>query len=267
MKGISSTVNGSAISLNLYPATVTPSLPSRQVSVGQFPVNNPNFSRILQISDEYVFVKNGTYAVAIPLTTIVALALTQELGLTWTPPVILSQPANVATTTTVKGTITASIGSERAMTYAWKSSSDGTTFSDTIATGTGIFIAAPSAAGTGYTVGDVLTISGGTSSVAATVVVTSISGGGSTGPVTGVRIKNTGTYTVNPSATAATTGGTGTSATIALKFATYSVATAQTIEVTPAASATGVVYFALTTTDDAASPGSITTNAATLTVT
>ena len=108
MKGISTTVNGSAISLSLYPATITPTLPARQVSVGQFPSNNPNFTRVVQVSDENVYVKYGTYAVAIPLTTIISLALTQESGLTWTPPVILTQPSNASNTATAaaSGTLT-----------------------------------------------------------------------------------------------------------------------------------------------------------------
>lgn len=60
------------------------------------------------------------------------------------------------------------------------------------------------AAGTGYTVGDVLTLAGGTGG---TVTVTSISGGGATGPVTGVSLTTGGYgYSVGVKAT---TGGTG----------------------------------------------------------
>lgn len=135
MKGITTTINGSAISLNLYPATVTPTQPSRQVSVGQFPANNPNFSRILQISDEFVFVKYGTYAVGIPLTTIVALALTQEPGLTWTPPVILTQPENTSTTVGNPTTFTVEAGSEYTMTYQWEYSADNDTWAALTDTG------------------------------------------------------------------------------------------------------------------------------------
>ena len=69
---------------------------------------------------------------------------------------------------------------------------------------------AVNAGGTGYVVGDVLTISGGTSIVAGQVTVTSVSGGA----VTGIRISNAGIYTANPGTGAATTGGTGTGCTI-----------------------------------------------------
>lgn len=67
------------------------------------------------------------------------------------------------------------------------------------------------AGGTGYTVGDTLTLT--TTGSNATVVVTSISGGGATGPVTGVMIATKGSgYTVATGNV--TTGGTGTGCTI-----------------------------------------------------
>ena len=71
-------------------------------------------------------------------------------------------------------------------------------------------------AGTGYAVGDVVTLVGGTSTAAATFVVKTITGGGGTGPVgtlhdvTDATVsQNAGTYTVLPvEFPAATTGGT-----------------------------------------------------------
>lgn len=261
MKGISTTVNGSAISLSLYPATVTPSLPARQVSVGQFPSNNPNFSRIIQVSDEYVFVKYGTYSVAIPLTTLVSLALTQETGLTWTPPVILSQPSNTTTTTTVQASLVVSAGSEYNMTYAWYQSADGSNWSNAIAT-TSIAINKVTIAsgGTGYAVNDVLTIAGGTGT-SATVKVLSVS----SGAITSVQIVNSGAYSVAPSGTNSPTGGSGSSASLTIKFAAFDVATAGTLKITPASGDTGTVYYKCTITDDASSPGSVTSNSVTLT--
>jgi len=68
--------------------------------------------------------------------------------------------------------------------------------------------------GNGYTVGNVLTIVGGTSTVVATVTVSSISGTAATGPIAGVTITASGTYTVLPPAATTTTGGTGTGAKI-----------------------------------------------------
>ena len=66
-----------------------------------------------------------------------------------------------------------------------------------------------SAAGSGYVVGEIITFTGGTFSVATQLEVTSVGG---SGDVTGVRIYNAGIYTVNPSdsnATTASASGTG----------------------------------------------------------
>lgn len=81
---------------HLYPVSggVTPLYPTRNVTMGQYSASNPNFVRQVQVSSEYVFAKKGTYAVAIPLADIINLALTQEINLTWTPPKILTSPAD-----------------------------------------------------------------------------------------------------------------------------------------------------------------------------
>lgn len=71
------------------------------------------------------------------------------------------------------------------------------------------------AGGTGYAVGDILTISGGTG-VAATVKVLTLA----TTAVATVEILNVGIYSVNPSASAAaTSGGSGSGCTVDLVFA------------------------------------------------
>ena len=59
--------------------------------------------------------------------------------------------------------------------------------------------------GTGYTVNDVLTVSGGTFTAAATFTVSSVSGG----VVTGITATAGGTYSVIPTGTLSVTGGTG----------------------------------------------------------
>ena len=71
-----------------------------------------------------------------------------------------------------------------------------------------------SAGGSGYTVGDVLSIVGGTSTQTATVTVATVS----SGAVATVTISNFGVYTVAPSNPASVTGGTGTGATFNLSF-------------------------------------------------
>lgn len=72
--------------------------------------------------------------------------------------------------------------------------------------------------GTGYTVGDTLTVVGGTGT-AATFNVSAISGGGGTGPATNVTLTTAGAYTVLPTNPVATTGGTGSGATLNVDFA------------------------------------------------
>ena len=127
MKALTSTPNGTAVFLanvadapNLYAGNVTPSLPSRQITIGQFPDNNPNWSRQIQVSDEYLFVKRGAYGVAIPLNDLVSLALTQEANLTWTPPVIITDPVDVSVTAGNVAALNCLGGSEYNMNYGWR---------------------------------------------------------------------------------------------------------------------------------------------------
>jgi hypothetical protein len=68
--------------------------------------------------------------------------------------------------------------------------------------------------GTGYTVNDVLTVSGGTFASAVTITVTSVSGG----VITGANYANFGNYTVLPSNPVSVTGGTGSSATFTISW-------------------------------------------------
>lgn len=79
--------------------------------------------------------------------------------------------------------------------------------------------AAVAAAGTGYTVGDHVLLSGGTGE-AAFVIVQAISGGGATGPVTKVSGLpfSLGNYTAVPSNPVSTSGGTGTSLTLTVTW-------------------------------------------------
>jgi hypothetical protein len=69
--------------------------------------------------------------------------------------------------------------------------------------------------GSSYVVGDILTLSGGTSTIAAQVEVTAVS----VGAVTAVRRYNDGVYTVTPSDPVSTTGGSGTGCTLNCTFA------------------------------------------------
>lgn len=73
-----------------------------------------------------------------------------------------------------------------------------------------------SAGGTGYTVGDDITISGGTFETAAVFNVDSVSGG----VVTGVSLVTAGKYSALPSNPASTTGGTGSGCTLTVTYQT-----------------------------------------------
>jgi len=84
----------------------------------------------------------------------------------------------------------------------------------------GVSAVAINAGGTGYTVGDILTVAGGTTTGAgaATLEVTSVSGG----VIDGIKVKMAGAYSSNPTTTAnAVTGGTGSSATMDLTMLGY----------------------------------------------
>lgn len=70
-----------------------------------------------------------------------------------------------------------------------------------------------SAAGSGYAVGNVLTLTGGTSTSSFVLLVTSING---TGGITGASIATMGDYTVEPTYPAAVSGGAGTGATFTI---------------------------------------------------
>lgn len=73
--------------------------------------------------------------------------------------------------------------------------------------------------GTGYVVGNVLTVSGGSPTTAAQLTVTSVSGG----VITGVSVSTAGSYPYggNPYNCASVSGGSGTGATFILKFSAY----------------------------------------------
>lgn len=73
------------------------------------------------------------------------------------------------------------------------------------------------AIGSSYVVGDVIVVSGGTSTSITTLEVTSVDGGGG---VTGIKYLEHGGYSVEPTNTVSTTGGTGTGLTLDLNYDT-----------------------------------------------
>jgi hypothetical protein len=75
--------------------------------------------------------------------------------------------------------------------------------------------------GTGYTVGNVLTLVGGTSTVVAQITVSTVS----SGVITGFTVSASGTYTAAPSNPASLSGGTGSGATLNTNFTVNSTFT------------------------------------------
>jgi hypothetical protein len=124
---------------------------------------------------------------------------------------------NISNGTTVTAITRTAAGSGYTTPPTWTASasntSGGTTASGSV-TNIGVVTATVSAGGSGYAVGNVLTISGGTSTTAATVTVATVSGTA----VATVTISNAGAYTAVPTNPAATTGGAGTGATFTLSF-------------------------------------------------
>ena len=105
------------------------------------------------------------------------------------------------------------------MSWIKGSASDHKDFSDAlVAAATGDSLSSVDsivAPGTAYVVGDILTVVGGTGTIAAQVEVTTVS----SGTVTAVRRSNDGVYTAPPTGTLTTTGGTGTGCTLTCTFA------------------------------------------------
>jgi hypothetical protein len=145
MKALSTTVSGNAVTLpTFYNANVTPNLPARLVTCGQFPALNPNWYRAIQISDEYVFVKHGANAVAISLNDLVNIALVADIGLTWTPPVVLADPQSDTINVADDTTFTGNIGSELSLNYRWLMSANGSNWSNAANVANALMFVSPS---------------------------------------------------------------------------------------------------------------------------
>lgn len=83
------------------------------------------------------------------------------------------------------------------------------------AVGNSLTVVAVAGGGAGYAIGDILTIAGGTATVAAQVEVTSVAAG----VIDGVRVFNSGAYSANPASPNAATGGSGSGASLTLTLA------------------------------------------------
>lgn len=114
--------------------TFTPDAPVQQVTIGNFPADNANFSRAIQLSQEALYIKRVGYAVAIPIENLLPLAITIEPGLTY-PPLITTNPENdsVAVNDPANFTIVAAVEfpATDTISYQWQESTDaGINFTD-----------------------------------------------------------------------------------------------------------------------------------------
>jgi hypothetical protein len=274
----------------LYAATVTPSMPTRNVTIGQFPANNPNFSRALQISDEYVFVKRGSYGVAISLADMINIALTEETNLTWTPPVVLTQPSSASCVhSSTAATFTVSAGSEYDLTYSWFELSPLSKSAATLTWGASALAAAGTSLtsnNTNVSDGDTVTIGEKVYTFKTSLTPTEgevlIGGTADASLLNLIRaINHTGTPDTDYKCAAANTTASADSAVASHAFkiypkaltttGIYDVSTAASLVVTPTATTLSGTYYYCTITDDAGSygltNGSVTTSSVAITIT
>jgi hypothetical protein len=87
------TPNGAAIPINFYINTALNTIPANQTTIGQFPPDNPNWSRAVQLNSQYVFVKRGANGIAFLVEDLVKIAVSQVPALSW-PPIYSTQPTN-----------------------------------------------------------------------------------------------------------------------------------------------------------------------------
>jgi len=121
--------------------------------------------------------------------------------------------SNGGTVTAITGTVAGSYTTTPTFTISAPTTAGGTQATGTV-TMQLLSSSTVASGGTGYTLNDVITLSGGTSTVSATVTVSAVSGG----VVTAFTLTNAGVYTVLPTNPISTTGGTGTGFTITGAF-------------------------------------------------
>ena len=124
---------------------------------------------------------------------------------------------NISNGTTVTGITRTATGSGYTTPPTWTASAPTTAFGVTASGSVNNIIlvsATIAGGGAGYTVGDTLTIVGGTFTVAATLTVLAVSAG----VITSVTSPQNGLYTVAPTTPVSVTGGTGSSATFNVSF-------------------------------------------------
>jgi hypothetical protein len=128
---VDNSANTGNVSVLFYKMNATPMQPSQRVTVAQIPASNPAFSRAVQVSSEYVFVKRGTSSFAISLDDLCGIAIGQVPTLSYTPLETL-QPKNA---TVIAGgsnhaNFTVLANSETDLTYQWSANNGAAWYSN-----------------------------------------------------------------------------------------------------------------------------------------
>jgi len=121
--------NVSNTNVTFYISSGTPTQPSQRVTVPQYAVGNAGFTRAVQLSSEYVFIKRGTSSVAIPIADLANIAVGQDANLSYSPLITVQPLATSANSAANAPDNTASFNvsanSESTLNYAWMQNAAG----------------------------------------------------------------------------------------------------------------------------------------------
>lgn len=120
---------GQVTIVGTYTAATSYTQPHQQVSVGNYPTGNANWSRFLRLTNDALFImRNGATSVAFDAASLAQIGYTLETTLTYVPK-INTQPAAascVHASTAATFNVT-NASSELTATYQWQYSLDGST--------------------------------------------------------------------------------------------------------------------------------------------
>lgn len=122
--GAATLSGGETISITGTIADTTFTRPAQQVTVGEFPTGNTNWSRSWQVSSDAVFCKRfGASGVAFLLPQLAEIAVTLEPTTTWAP-LFTTQPDDLTDASNTSSSFTIAVSSELTTTYQWQVSTD-----------------------------------------------------------------------------------------------------------------------------------------------
>lgn len=115
-------MSGGKIDIVANTEDVTFTQPAQQITVGEFPSDNPDWSRALRLTDEAIFcMRYGETAVAMLTSVWTELSVAMDSGLTWAP-YFTTQPSDGTTTQSGSNVnVTVAVTTETAsVTYQWQ---------------------------------------------------------------------------------------------------------------------------------------------------